>query len=112
MSNFLSVFECSGEAAPLTRPHLPSLKVDEPPPCAGVAALSPATTPADDDAAAPWRREGLVRPPVGRDPTDKPQGLADMLPDWMGYGALYLVSVAPVLVALGVVGVLFANSLR
>jgi hypothetical protein len=90
----------------------PFLKVDEFSSCAGVAALSPATTPAADDAAAPWRREAGVRPPVGRDPNEKPQGIADMLPDWVGYGALYLVSIAPVLIALGVVGVLFANSLR
>lgn len=79
---------------------------------AGVAALAPPTTPAADDAAQPWRREAGVRPPIGRDPNDKPQGLADMLPDWVGYGALYLVSVAPVLIALSVVAVLFANSLR
>ena len=79
---------------------------------AGVAALSPATTPAADDASRPWRQLGDIRPPIGRDPTDKRQGLADSLPDWVGYGALYLVSVAPVLIALTVVGVLFANSLR
>ena len=79
---------------------------------AGVAALSPPTTPAADDASQPWRREAIVRPPMGRDPNDKPQGFADMLPDWVGYGALYLVSIAPVLIALSVVAVLFANSLR
>jgi hypothetical protein len=49
---------------------------------------------------------------MGRDPTDKPQSLTDMLPDWVGYGALYFISIAPVLIALSVVAVLFANSLR
>lgn len=82
------------------------------PPCAGVAALAPPTTPAADEAASPWRREAIVRPPMGRDPDEKPQSLVDLLPDWVGYGALYLVSIAPVLIALGVIGVLFANSLR
>jgi len=78
----------------------------------GVAALAPPTTPAADDASQPWRRKDGVRPPMGRDPTDKPQSLTDMLPDWVGYGALYFISIAPVLIALSVIGVLFANSLR
>jgi hypothetical protein len=80
--------------------------------CAGVAALAPPTTPAADDAKAPWRQEAEVRPPMGRDPTEKPQNLTDLLPDWVGYGALYLVSIAPVLIVIGVIAVLFANSLR
>ena len=79
---------------------------------AGVAALSPPTTPAADDRAQVWRQSEIVRPPMGRDPNEKPQGIADLLPEWVGYGTLYLISIAPVLIALSVVGVLFANSLR
>ncbi len=69
-------------------------------------------TPAAEDAAAPWRQQGEVRPPMGRDPAEAPKGVADQLPDWVGYGALYLVSIAPVLIALGAITVLFLNSLR
>lgn len=43
---------------------------------------------------------------------EKPQSLADMLPDWVGYGFLYGVSSLPVLLAVGVVLVLFFNSLK
>lgn len=49
---------------------------------------------------------------MGRDPTEQPRGMADQLPDWVGYGALYLVSIAPVLIAIGAITVLFLNSLR
>lgn len=43
---------------------------------------------------------------------DKPQTLADLLPDWVGYTALYGVSAIPVLIALGFVFVVFTSSLR
>lgn len=69
-------------------------------------------TPAAEDAAAPWRKQGDVRPPMGRDPSEQPRDLADRLPDWVGYGALYLVSIAPVLIAIAAITVLFLNSLR
>jgi len=78
----------------------------------GIDALAPPTTPADDDALTPWRREPEVRPPMGRDPNESPQNITDMLPDWVGYGTLYLVSIAPVLIALSVIAILFFNSLR
>ncbi|KAI8107010.1 hypothetical protein M9434_001657 [Picochlorum sp. BPE23] len=78
----------------------------------GIESLAPPTTPASDDASAPWRREQEARPPMGRDPNEQPSGLTDLLPDWVGYGALYLVSIAPVLIALSVVAILFFNSLR
>jgi hypothetical protein len=77
-----------------------------------VAALQPATTPAADDSARAWRQEERVRPPVGRDPNEKPQSLEDMLPEWVGWGALYLLSSAPVIIGVSVVVVLFLNSLR
>jgi hypothetical protein len=43
---------------------------------------------------------------------DEPQGLTDMLPDWVGYGTLYGVSVIPVLLVVGTVLILFYNSLK
>ncbi|KAL3163117.1 hypothetical protein ABBQ32_009531 [Trebouxia sp. C0010 RCD-2024] len=58
-----------------------------------------------------WRSD-QPRPPVGRDKNEKPQGLTDMLPDWMGYGFLYGVSALPVIIGILVVAVLFFNSLK
>lgn len=43
---------------------------------------------------------------------EKPQTLADLLPDWVGYGALYGVSAIPVMLVIGTVLILFYNSLR
>ena len=49
---------------------------------------------------------------MGRDRSEKPQSLVDALPDWVGYGFLYLVSIVPVLIAGTVVAILFFSSLR
>ena len=54
----------------------------------------------------------IARPPVGRDKSETPQSFADMLPDWMGYGFLYLVSAIPVLITVSVLAILFFNSLH
>jgi len=43
---------------------------------------------------------------------DKPKGLADMLPDWVGYGTLYGLSAVPVFLAVGTILILFYNSLK
>lgn len=43
---------------------------------------------------------------------EKPENLTDMLPDWVGYGALYGISTIPVLLAVGAILVLFYNSLK
>jgi hypothetical protein len=43
---------------------------------------------------------------------DKPQSLTDMLPDWVGYGALYGISAIPVMLVVGAVSILFFTSLR
>jgi hypothetical protein len=43
---------------------------------------------------------------------EKPQSGWDMLPSWIGYGALYGVSSIPVLLASGAVAVLFWNALK
>ena len=69
-------------------------------------------TPAAEEATAPWRREGQVQPPMGRDPREQAKSLSDRLPDWVGYGFLYFISIAPVLIAAGAITVLFLNSLR
>lgn len=59
-----------------------------------------------------WRR-GQARPRMlGRDPSEEPQTLADRLPEWMGYGALYAISAIPVLIAGSVIAILFFNSLK
>jgi hypothetical protein len=58
--------------------------------------------------------EGILRPRklLGRDKNEAPQGIADLLPEWMGYGALYAVSAAPIVIGVGVVVILFVNSLK
>lgn len=75
--------------------HLPTLPV--PPPC------PPAAT-------------GIVRPYVmgkeARKGDGEPQGLTDMLPDWVGFGTLYGISGIPVLLVVGTVLILFYNSLK
>jgi hypothetical protein len=43
---------------------------------------------------------------------DKPQSMTDLLPSWVGYGALYGISSIPALLVIGTVLVLFYNSLR
>eukprot|EP01025_Chloroclados_australasicus_P053030 TRINITY_DN6203_c0_g1_i1.p2 TRINITY_DN6203_c0_g1~~TRINITY_DN6203_c0_g1_i1.p2 ORF type:complete len:258 (-),score=33.43 TRINITY_DN6203_c0_g1_i1:214-987(-) len=58
-----------------------------------------------------WR-EGQARPPMGRDKNEKPQSLLDRLPDWVGYGAIYGVSVVPIIIGVLVVTLLFFSSLR
>ncbi|KAK9864819.1 hypothetical protein WJX84_008403 [Apatococcus fuscideae] len=60
---------------------------------------------------------GGARPPqqrkqLGRDPSEKPKSLTDMLPDWVGYGALYGISIVPIIIGGAVVTVLFLNSLK
>ena len=59
-----------------------------------------------------WRSTQARPKMMGRDKSEAPQGLTDMLPDWVGYGFLYFVSVIPVLIAGTVIAILFFNSLR
>lgn len=75
----------------------------------GVEKLSPATTPAQDDARADWRQKGAIRPTVGRGPDEKE---GNVLTDLVGYGTLYGISVAPAIIAGTVVLVLFLSSLK
>jgi hypothetical protein len=58
---------------------------------------------------------GVAKPYImGREARagEKPQGITDMLPDWVGYGTLYGFSALPVMIAVAVVIVLFYSSLR
>lgn len=54
------------------------------------------------------------RPPklLGRDKNEKSTGLADQLPDWVGYTLLYGISIIPIVIAGTVVAILFFNSLK
>ena len=57
--------------------------------------------------------EGVAaRPQLGRDKSETPSSLTDMLPDWMGYGFLYLVSIIPVLIVVTTIAILFFSSLK
>jgi hypothetical protein len=40
------------------------------------------------------------------------QSLEDMLPDWVGYGALYGISAIPVFIVVATIGILFVSSLK
>jgi hypothetical protein len=60
----------------------------------------------------PGWRPGQARPPMGRDPAEQPSGMLDNLPDWMGYGALYAVTLIPVAILSTVVAILFFSSLK
>eukprot|EP00878_Enallax_costatus_P023779 GHUV01025325.1.p1 GENE.GHUV01025325.1~~GHUV01025325.1.p1 ORF type:complete len:170 (+),score=59.53 GHUV01025325.1:795-1304(+) len=43
---------------------------------------------------------------------EEPQSLADLLPDWVGYGTLYGISIIPIIIVVGVVSLLFVSSLK
>lgn len=59
-----------------------------------------------------WRATQARPKMMGRDKNEEPQSILDTLPDWVGYGLLYFVSVIPVLIAGSVIAILFFNSLR
>lgn len=60
-----------------------------------------------------WRSTQARPKMMGRDKSEASQGgLMDSLPDWVGYGFLYFVSVIPVLITGTVIAILFFNSLR
>jgi len=64
------------------------------------------------DTGAPKKKgTGVARPPIGRDKEEAPQGISDMLPEWMGYGFLYFVSTIPVLIVIVTISILFFSSL-
>ncbi len=85
--------------------------VAKPSPGGGPPAVAPPSV--EPPSSVPGWRAGQVRPrPMGRDRSEKPQGFVDSLPDWVGYGLLYLISVIPVIIAGSVVVILFLNSLK
>ena len=53
-----------------------------------------------------------ARPPVGRDKEEVPQSITDMLPDWMGYGFLYFVTIIPAIIVVITVSIVFFSSLK
>ncbi|CAG9461181.1 unnamed protein product [Pedinophyceae sp. YPF-701] len=56
--------------------------------------------------------EGQARPPMGRDKNEKAESIEDLLPDWVGYGAVWGLSLIPVFITISVVALLFFSSLR
>eukprot|EP00195_Chlamydomonas_chlamydogama_P008107 CAMPEP_0202901922 /NCGR_PEP_ID=MMETSP1392-20130828/15337_1 /ASSEMBLY_ACC=CAM_ASM_000868 /TAXON_ID=225041 /ORGANISM="Chlamydomonas chlamydogama, Strain SAG 11-48b" /LENGTH=268 /DNA_ID=CAMNT_0049588581 /DNA_START=39 /DNA_END=845 /DNA_ORIENTATION=+ len=79
------------------------------------AAAAKESVPVSDYAAALKDGDTIAKPYIMGNKAregDKPQGLADMLPDWVGYGALYGISFIPVLLVVGTVLILFYNSLK
>ena len=53
-----------------------------------------------------------ARPPIGRDKEETPQSLTDMLPDWMGYGFLYFVTIIPAIIVVITISIVFFSSLK
>lgn len=67
----------------------------------------------DASSAAGVREDEAARPrPMQRDKSELPQGIADLLPDWVGYGFLYGLSGIPVFLVIAVVTLFFFSSLR
>ena len=67
----------------------------------------------DAGSAAGVREDETARPrPMQRDKSELPQGIADLLPDWVGYGFLYGLSGIPVFLVIAVVTLFFFSSLR
>lgn len=58
---------------------------------------------------------GIVKPYIMSKDMRKgeaPQSIADLLPDWVGYGTLYGISIVPVVIVVAVVSLLFVTSLK
>ena len=55
-----------------------------------------------------------ANPKIGRGEEDNlsgaQKGLADFLPDWMGYGVLYSFSIVPIIITVVAVAILWVNS--
>lgn len=79
---------------------------------AAAEAVSQGLMPAAEGAAPSWWPKAEVQPPMGRDSSEQPKGIKDQLPDWVGFVPLYLVSIAPVLIAIAAISILFFNSLK
>ena len=56
-----------------------------------------------------------ANPRIGRDDEERQmtgmqKELLDMLPDWMGYGVLYSLSIVPIIITVVAVSILWVNS--
>ncbi len=52
-----------------------------------------------------------ANPQVGREGEEKDEGgLASLLPDWMGYGVLYSLSIVPIIITVGAIAVLWVSA--
>lgn len=49
---------------------------------------------------------------MGRDPTEKSQGLQDDLPPWVGYGTVYAFTLIPAVILITTIAILFYSSLK
>ena len=47
-----------------------------------------------------------------RDKNEQAKNVLDLLPDWVGYGALYTLISVPVIITIAVVALLFVTSLK
>ena len=47
-----------------------------------------------------------------RDKNEAAKNILDLLPDWVGYGALYALISVPVIITIAVVALLFVTSLK
>ena len=74
--------------------------------------LLTAASPSAGSKSAGWRSTQARPQMMGRDKSEAPQSIMDTLPDWVGYGFLYFISVIPVLIAGSVIAILFFNSLK
>lgn len=81
----------------------------------GAAAAAPAKTLPSEYASELGNADTVVRPYImGQDARlgDKPKELMDMMPSWVGYSALYGISIIPAMFVVGCVVILFINSLN
>ncbi|KIY91418.1 hypothetical protein MNEG_16546 [Monoraphidium neglectum] len=99
-------------------PYLQDTEPARPAAAPAAAAAAPGAAGEARDAYAALSQAGpdsIVKPYImGKEARagDKPQTLADLMPDWVGYGTLYGISLIPVMLAVGAVAVIFFSSLR
>ena len=58
-----------------------------------------------------WQGRALPKR-MKRDKNEAAKNILDLLPDWVGYGALYLLISVPVIITIAVVALLFVTSLK
>ena len=60
---------------------------------------------------AAWAGRALPKR-MKRDKNEAAKNILDLLPDWVGYGALYALISVPVIITIAVVALLFVTSLK